>query len=48
MDSFVQQLDRAGRVSRDGSQSLHLLFYNSRHTHKLKVDIKIYIENKDE
>lgn len=44
MDSFVQQLGRAGR---DGSQSLHLLLYNSRHTHKLEADMKIYIENKD-
>ncbi|XP_056001114.1 ATP-dependent DNA helicase RecQ-like [Ostrea edulis] len=44
MDSFVQQLGRAGR---DGCQALHLLIYNSRHTHKLDSDMKNYIENKD-
>lgn len=44
MDSFVQQLGRAGR---DGSQSLHLLLYNSIHTHNLEADMKTYIENKD-
>ncbi|XP_061191020.1 ATP-dependent helicase wrn-1-like [Saccostrea echinata] len=44
MDSFVQQLGRAGR---DGSQSFHLLIYNSRHTRKLELDMKNYIENVD-
>lgn len=44
MDSFVQQLGRAGR---DGSQAFHLLIYNSRHTRKLELDMKNYIENVD-
>ena len=42
MDSFVQQLERAGR---DGSQAFHMLLFNSRHCQKLELDMKNYIEN---
>ena len=45
MDSFVQQLGRAGR---DGSQTaMALLLFNSRHCRNLDDDMKKYISNED-
>ncbi|XP_048763913.1 probable ATP-dependent DNA helicase RecS [Ostrea edulis] len=45
MDSFVQQLGRAGR---DGSQTaMALLLYNSRQCKNLDDDMKKYIDNSD-
>lgn len=45
MDSFVQQLGRAGR---DGSQTaMALLLFHSRQCRKLDDDMKRYISNKD-
>lgn len=37
MDSFVQQLERAGH---DGSQAFHMLLFYSRHCQKLELDMK--------
>lgn len=42
LDSFVQQLGRAGR---DGMQSSEILIYNGRHLCKVDPDMKAYVIN---
>ena len=44
LDGFIQQIGRAGR---NGTQSYHVLIYNSRHLRKVDSDMLEYVKNID-